>query len=139
MRGARYFSSQPFITDKSEIKHSEFPKVPKRGSYKPILEQGKTYYWCACGRSENQPFCDGSHKGTSFKPLKFVMEQETRKKSVCGCKLNLDENGPFCDRSHKVIDFDNLETKYKPGFHQSEEWKRDFPTDLYKPGEREKH
>jgi len=56
-----------------------------------------TYYWCACGRSKSQPFCDGSHKGTGFTPKKVEIT-ETRKVAWCGCKHSA--NAPFCDGSH---------------------------------------
>jgi len=74
---------------------------PKRAGDKPIkvdLEKGKKYAWCACGRSENQPFCDGSHKGTEFKPLIFEVE-EAKTKAMCVCKQT--KNAPFCDGSHR--------------------------------------
>ncbi|MAA70334.1 MAG: iron-binding protein [Bermanella sp.] len=61
------------------------------------LESGKTYFWCECGRSQSQPFCDGSHKGTPYQPLKFTAENnETR--FLCACKDT--ENAPFCDGNH---------------------------------------
>jgi CDGSH-type Zn-finger protein len=63
------------------------------------VEQGKVYFWCACGRSNNQPFCDGSHKGTDFSPIKFVADKN-RKVFFCGCKATA--NQPLCDGSHKT-------------------------------------
>lgn len=63
------------------------------------LEAG-TYYWCACGRSQNQPFCDGSHAGTEFTPREFVLE-EARTVALCQCKHTA--NPPFCDGSHKRL------------------------------------
>jgi CDGSH-type Zn-finger protein len=63
-------------------------------------EAGKTYWWCTCGRSANQPFCDGSHKGTEFTPQRWEAEQsETR--WFCACKRTA--NAPFCDGSHKGL------------------------------------
>ena len=47
------------------------PLVAQKGSYKMEVELGKAYWWCACGKSGKQPFCDGSHKGTGFSPVKF--------------------------------------------------------------------
>jgi mannose-6-phosphate isomerase-like protein (cupin superfamily)/CDGSH-type Zn-finger protein len=67
---------------------------------KPCLvdvKAGRTYFWCACGRSTKQPFCDGSHKGTDFSPLKFVAPQDDEL-LFCGCKQT--RNGPFCDGAH---------------------------------------
>ncbi len=63
------------------------------------LEPG-TYYWCSCGRSANQPFCDGSHKGTDFTPQ--VLEiTEKQKVALCQCKRS--KNGAFCDGSHAKL------------------------------------
>ena len=61
------------------------------------VEKDKSYYWCACGRSKNQLFCDGSHKGTEFSPVEYKAE-ETKKKFFCSCKQT--DNQPFCDGSH---------------------------------------
>ncbi|RMI14265.1 MAG: CDGSH iron-sulfur domain-containing protein, partial [Calditrichaeota bacterium] len=60
------------------------PKIAQKSPFGVELEPGD-YWWCACGRSQNQPFCDGSHKGTEFKPVHFHLEE---KKTVwlCGCK-----------------------------------------------------
>lgn len=69
---------------------------------KPVvltLEPG-TYYWCPCGRSSNQPFCDGSHKGTDFKPMKLEIT-ESKKVVLCLCKYT--KNPPFCDRTHTQL------------------------------------
>ncbi len=72
------------------------------GGLKPIvLElQPGTYWWCACGRSKIQPFCDGSHEGTGIEPREVVIGAPT-KCSLCTCKLT--RNPPFCDGSHKSI------------------------------------
>tara|TARA_B100000900_G_scaffold286826_1_gene245930 strand:+ start:363 stop:602 length:240 start_codon:yes stop_codon:yes gene_type:complete len=61
------------------------------------VEEGKSYYWCSCGISAKQPFCDGSHKGTKYVPLKFTADQ-SKKVFFCTCKLTLDQ--PLCDGSH---------------------------------------
>ncbi len=70
---------------------------------KPIgveLKAGETYYWCRCGRSKNQPFCDGSHKVTKIKPMKFTAEEDG-KAWLCQCKQTL--NQPYCDGHHKQV------------------------------------
>ena len=74
---------------------------PVRASDKPYIievEKDKSYFWCACGKSANQPFCDGSHKGSEFVPLKYTAE-ETGKAFFCGCKATAKQ--PLCDGSHK--------------------------------------
>ncbi len=63
------------------------------------LEPG-TYYWCACGRSKDQPFCDGSHQGTGIEPVSFEIT-ETRQVALCQCKRTA--TPPFCDGSHKNL------------------------------------
>ena len=68
------------------------------GPFAVEVEQGKTYFWCACGKSASQPFCDGSHKGTGFHSVKFEAT-ETKTVYLCGCKGTA--NKPFCDGSHK--------------------------------------
>ena len=73
------------------------PKVASKEPFEVELEEGKTYYWCKCGLSNNQPFCDGSHKTTDFEPLKYTASM-TRKKRFCGCKHT--KMPPFCDGSH---------------------------------------
>lgn len=63
------------------------------------LDEG-TYYWCACGKSSNQPFCDGSHKGSEFSPVELKIE-EKKKVYLCGCKQT--DKSPFCDGTHKKL------------------------------------
>ena len=67
------------------------------------IEAGKGYAWCACGRSEKQPFCDGSHAGTTFKPVIFKGEKDGDA-ALCMCKMS--SNKPFCDGSHARLDAD---------------------------------
>ena len=61
------------------------------------VEKNKSYFWCSCGLSSRQPFCDGSHKNTEFSPVKFIAD-ETKKMFFCTCKQT--NNQPFCDGSH---------------------------------------
>ena len=76
------------------------PIIAQKKSYPIIVEEGKTYYWCQCGLSKKQPFCDGSHKKTNFKTLKFTAEK-SKTVYFCGCKYTLKQ--PFCDGSHKSL------------------------------------
>jgi CDGSH-type Zn-finger protein len=75
------------------------PVIAQKHPHNLDLEPGK-YWWCACGRSANQPFCDGSHKGTEFTPVEFAVE-EAKKVWLCGCKHT--KNQPFCDGTHKSL------------------------------------
>ena len=76
------------------------PVVAQKKPYNVDVEAGKDYYWCACGQSANQPFCDGSHKGTGFAPQQFsAAANETV--HFCGCKHS--GNKPVCDGSHNSL------------------------------------
>lgn len=75
------------------------PVIAQNVPYDVELEPG-TYWWCACGRSMNQPFCDGSHAGTEFQPVEFSVE-EKKAVSLCGCKWSAD--APFCDGAHENL------------------------------------
>jgi len=77
--------SKPNIADK-------FPKALE-------MEPGD-YYWCACGKSAKQPFCDGSHKGSEFSPKLVKIEE---KKTVYFCMCKHSKNGAFCDGTHKTM------------------------------------
>lgn len=72
------------------------PVIAQKFSCSVELEPGD-YYWCACGLSKNQPFCDGSHKETDIEPLKFTVE-EAGKYKLCACKRT--GRAPFCDSTH---------------------------------------
>lgn len=80
------------MTDKP-IVAEEFPALVD-------LEPG-TYYWCACGRSKNQPFCDRSHEGTAFEPVKFEVKT-TKKLKLCQCKQT--GTPPYCDNTHSKLE-----------------------------------
>ena len=74
--------------------------VAQKAPYATPLEAGKTVYWCTCGRSAKQPFCDGSHKGTEFTPLAYTPEKSGTA-YLCGCKAS--KTSPLCDGSHKQL------------------------------------
>ena len=74
--------------------------IAQKSPYPVDVIEGKSYYWCSCGQSAKQPFCDGSHKGTTFKPVAFKAT-ETKKMYFCGCKASL--NQPFCDGTHNSV------------------------------------
>ncbi len=75
-------------------------KIAQKAPFAVELEEGKTYYWCACGRSKNQPFCDGSHQGTGHEPVAFTADK-TGTVYLCGCKHS--GNKPFCDGAHQKL------------------------------------
>jgi len=64
------------------------------------MEEGKSYSWCTCGLSANQPFCDGAHKGTDFRPFRMTAT-ETKTAYLCTCKQTA--NPGFCDGTHKSL------------------------------------
>jgi len=75
------------------------PKIAATSPAVLKLEPGD-YWWCACGQSNNQPFCDGSHKGSEFTPIHFTMES-ARVVALCQCKRSA--NKPYCDGTHKSL------------------------------------
>jgi len=76
------------------------PVVAQKSPFAIDVEAGKSYFWCACGQSKKQPFCDGSHKTTTFQPVKFTAE-EAKKVFFCGCKHS--GRKPMCDGTHSRI------------------------------------
>ncbi len=74
-------------------------KIAQKSPYVMEVEPG-TYAWCSCGHSTNQPYCDGSHKGSAYSPIIEKVEA-TKRVAWCGCKNNA--AGPFCDGSHKNL------------------------------------
>jgi len=79
---------------------SEMPEIGGRAPITIDVEVGKTYWWCACGLSKRQPFCDGSHKVTSFTPVEFK-PVASEKVWFCACKRSAKK--PMCDGSHKRL------------------------------------
>ena len=73
------------------------PIIAAKAPARVELEDGKDYFWCRCGRSKNQPFCDGSHAGTGIDPVKFTADKNGTA-ALCQCKSSA--NAPFCDGSH---------------------------------------
>jgi CDGSH-type Zn-finger protein len=76
------------------------PHIAARTPMPVDVEAGKTYWWCACGKSARQPFCDGSHKGSEFTPVKFEAT-ESKQAWFCSCKHSAHK--PLCDGSHKTL------------------------------------
>lgn len=76
------------------------PKIAQKAPYGVEVEAGKKYAWCSCGESGNQPFCDGSHKGSEFSP-QIYEANKTGTVWMCGCKAT--GGSPMCDGSHKNL------------------------------------
>lgn len=75
------------------------PKCPRKAPYLVDVEPGE-YWWCACGASAKQPFCDGSHKGSGMEPVRVTIEEKKRV-AWCGCKRS--GNKPYCDGRHRDL------------------------------------
>ncbi len=76
------------------------PNIAQKGPFPIEVTTGEKYFWCACGKSANQPFCDGSHKDTEFTPLPYTAEQD-RTLYFCGCKHS--SGAPLCDGTHNNL------------------------------------
>ncbi len=76
------------------------PIVAQKGPYQVELREGQAYFFCTCGRSQRQPFCDGAHKDTGLAPLRF-QAPHSGTFNLCGCKST--DDAPFCDGSHNVL------------------------------------
>ena len=81
------------------------PTVAAKNPVSVELKAGEEYYFCTCGKSANQPFCDGSHKGTDFVPRAFVADEEGEA-YLCQCKQTA--NAPFCDGKHAKVPDDQV-------------------------------
>ncbi|KIC15118.1 CDGSH iron-sulfur domain-containing protein [Leisingera sp. ANG-DT] len=79
---------------------TDTPEIAQKAPFPVEVTEGKTYFWCACGKSNRQPFCDGSHKGTDFEPVKYKAEKDG-KLFFCGCKHS--SKKPLCDGSHSKL------------------------------------
>ena len=78
----------------------KIPTIAQKAPYAAAVEAGKSYWWCACGKSAGQPVCDGSHKGSAFTPLEYKAEASGTT-YFCGCKHS--GKAPLCDGSHKKL------------------------------------
>ena len=76
------------------------PVAAQKAPYMVTVEAGRKYFWCACGRSQKQPFCDGSHSGTEFTPVMYEADV-SKPLWFCGCKQS--DNKPFCDGTHATL------------------------------------
>ena len=76
------------------------PEIPQKGPMPVDVEEGRKYFWCSCGKSNRQPFCDGSHEGTDFLPMSYTAEK-TRTLYFCACKHT--KGAPLCDGSHNAL------------------------------------
>ncbi len=79
---------------------AETPIIAQKAPFKVEVESGKSYFWCSCGKSAKQPFCDGSHKDTEMSPTKYVADKDGAV-FFCGCKHS--DKGALCDGSHSRL------------------------------------
>lgn len=77
------------------------PEIAQKSPFPVDVEAGKKYFWCACGKSERQPFCDGSHEGSAFTPLAYTAT-DSKTLYFCGCKHTA--KVPLCDGTHNGLD-----------------------------------
>ncbi len=84
----------------SQSKTNSPPQIAQKAPYPIDVRSGEKYFWCACGKSENQPFCDGSHQGSQFTPYAYKAEED-RTLYFCGCKRTA--SAPLCDGTHNGL------------------------------------
>ena len=82
------------------------PIIADNKPVKVLLSKGQEYHFCTCGRSKSQPFCDGSHNGTGFAPVKYVADEKVMV-AFCGCKQSCHQ--PYCDDAHIAIKVEHEE------------------------------
>ena len=75
-------------------------EIAQKAPYKVDVQEGKTYFWCSCGKSAKQPFCDGAHKDTEFEPVAYKAEKDGEV-YFCGCKATA--KVPLCDGAHNKL------------------------------------
>ncbi|MEI7775297.1 MAG: CDGSH iron-sulfur domain-containing protein [Verrucomicrobiota bacterium] len=76
------------------------PHIAQKAPFPVEVQAGKTYYWCSCGKSTNQPFCNGAHKGSEFAPIPYTAEKDGTV-YFCGCKHSA--KGALCDGGHSKL------------------------------------
>ncbi|NBV32682.1 MAG: CDGSH iron-sulfur domain-containing protein [Proteobacteria bacterium] len=76
------------------------PHIAQKAPFPVEVQAGKTYYWCSCGKSTNQPFCNGAHKGSEFVPIPYTAEKDGTV-YFCGCKHSA--KGALCDGGHAKL------------------------------------
>ena len=79
---------------------TQLPVVAQKSPCAVEVKAGQSYWWCSCGRSKTQPFCDGSHKGSAFSPMEYKADKDGTV-YFCACKQT--KNAPFCDGSHSKL------------------------------------
>jgi CDGSH-type Zn-finger protein len=99
-RGPQSRPAENRLTGKDMPMSESLPIIAQKSPFKTAVEEGKSYWWCACGKSAKQPLCDGSHKTTTFRPLEYKAEK-TGDVYFCGCKST--SKAPLCDGTHKAL------------------------------------
>lgn len=94
------YSTSSDIGYANEGENMTAPIIAQKSPYPIEVEEGKTYFWCACGKSSKQPFCDGSHKDTGIAPVKYTADVSKRL-FFCGCKQSGKQ--PLCDGAHSKL------------------------------------